>query len=359
MKSALLCAALVLGSAEDEYEQCLAGGCASLPTYPECEYSCDEIPYIGPESGNTRQIWPVCPGGPGACQDCQDTNPSCPAFAAAYNGFGCEDNPAYMIDVCAKSCNTCHLRDLAVRCAGIENEPRALRPGDLNATFQRALSLPGLNAEVLSHDPWILRFPKFLTEDEIAFLLDPKIHGEEWKEASDQGGLDERGRVKQVYSSHRSTGVKWCGLQCHEHPVGKRLRARISELTRVHPHYFESFQFLRYTKGQYYKSHHDSASTDTNSPSGHRIYTFFLYLSDVESGGDTTFPQLDIRVKPERGSAILWPSVYNHDPAETDLRTSHQAEVVEAGTKYSSNIWIHQGPYTLAHYLACSRSPIG
>lgn len=46
---------------------------------------------------------------------------------------------------------------------------------------------------------------------------------------------------------------------------------------------------------------------------GPRILTFFLYLSDVEEGGETVFPSLNISVSPKRGRALLWPSTMDHD----------------------------------------------
>lgn len=363
----MLCVLLLQARAwDDEEGQCAADdpGCAAkgeveaVPEYPACKHSCDERPYIGPDSGNTDTIWPTCPEGPDACSDCQDRNHKCPKFAAAYDGYGCQDNPAFMIDVCAKSCNTCHLRNMTARCEGIFNEPEALQPGDLNATFKRILSLPELRAEVLSEDPWIVRFPKFLSDEEIEYLTNPDAFGHTWEDASDTGGIDEFGRVIPVFSSHRSTGVIWCTKTCHSHPIAHRLRARISEVVRVHPHYFEGFQLLRYKKDQYYKSHHDSGGRREENAGKHRIYTFFVYLNDVEDGGETSFPILGLKVKPARGSAVLWPSVFNHDPWAIDIRTTHAAEVLKSGEKYSMNVWVHLGPYVLAHDIACAASTI-
>jgi hypothetical protein len=51
---------------------------------------------------------------------------------------------------------------------------------------------------------------------------------------------------------------------------------------------------LRYDKRQYYSAHHDFGGTDADLACGPRILTFFLYLSDVEEGGETSFPQLNI-----------------------------------------------------------------
>ena len=36
---------------------------------------------------------------------------------------------------------------------------------------------------------------------------------------------------------------------------------------------------------------------------GPRIMTFMIYLSDVEAGGHTAFPQTNISVKPNRGTS--------------------------------------------------------
>ena len=47
---------------------------------------------------------------------------------------------------------------------------------------------------------------------------------------------------------------------------------------------------------------------------GPRAFTFFLYLSDVEEGGGTKFPYLNVTVKPKRGSAVLWPHGTCHLP---------------------------------------------
>ena len=51
---------------------------------------------------------------------------------------------------------------------------------------------------------------------------------------------------------------------------------------------------------------------------GARIVTFMVYMSDVDLGGRTVFPQAGISVKPEKGSALYW---FNHDAIdENDSR---------------------------------------
>ena len=88
--------------------------------------------------------------------------------------------------------------------------------------------------------------------------------------------------------------------------------------------------------------------------SGPRILTFFLYLSDVEEGGETNFPRLNLSVKPRKGKAVLWPSVLNEDPTKQDTRTDHGSLPVIKGTKYAANSWIHLYDFETSNLWGCT-----
>ena len=75
----------------------------------------------------------------------------------------------------------------------------------------------------------------------------------------------------------------------------------------------------------------------TQALCGPRVFTFFLYLSDVEEGGGTSFPRLNLTVHPKRGSAVWWPHGYNDNPWRKDDRTHHEAMPVIKGTKCAAN----------------------
>jgi prolyl 4-hydroxylase len=97
--------------------------------------------------------------------------------------------------------------------------------------------------------------------------------------------------------------------------------------------------------------HHDeSGDVHKNlfDPSGPRIMTFFLYLNDVEEGGETRFTDLMgddskiyLDVAPKKGRALLWPSMLNEDLLAYDIRTYHAATEVKKGLKYGANAWLH------------------
>ena len=97
-------------------------------------------------------------------------------------------------------------------------------------------------------------------------------------------------------------------------------------------------------------SHHEF-----EMPSGPRVLTFFMYLSDVEEGGETHFPLLNISVKPRKGWALLWPSVVNDYPdSKIDHRTRHAALPVKKGTKFAANSWIHLREYKTPNIWGCT-----
>lgn len=85
---------------------------------------------------------------------------------------------------------------------------------------------------------------------------------------------------------------------------------------------------LRYEPGQYYRTHHDYIGEHENLPCGTRSATFFLYLNDVEAGGETYFPALNMSVYPKAGRAALW---YNTvaETGKKDPRTEHEARAVQ------------------------------
>ena len=68
------------------------------------------------------------------------------------------------------------------------------------------------------------------------------------------------------------------------------------------------------------------------------MLTFMVYLTSVEAGGRTVFPQAEISVKPEMGAALYWfnnGAQYNYDS-----RIYHLGCPVLYGNKWITNKWI-------------------
>jgi prolyl 4-hydroxylase len=106
-------------------------------------------------------------------------------------------------------------------------------------------------------------------------------------------------------------------------------------------------------RDQYYSTHHDLIHHHINRQQGFRIFTLYFYLSNVEEGGGTHFPQMNITVTPKKGRAVLWPSVHDHDPNLKDERTEHGALPVIKGVKYGANAWIHQRDFKGPNLVGC------
>ena len=144
---------------------------------------------------------------------------------------------------------------------------------------------------------------------------------------------------------------------------------RVSRYVGVPATHMESMQVLRYQNGQKYDEHMDAAELDSPSGKvlasngGQRIATVLLYLSDVEEGGETTFPDgewidgADVRgqapskcasygpfAKPAMGLGLLF---YSLDPyGNLDYTANHAGCPVIRGEKWTATLWIHQGPYS-------------
>ncbi|KAK8375319.1 hypothetical protein O3P69_008296 [Scylla paramamosain] len=68
--------------------------------------------------------------------------------------------------------------------------------------------------------------------------------------------------------------------------------------------------------------------------------TFLFYMTDVEAGGATVFPQINLSLWPKKGAAAFWHNL--HPSGEGDELTRHAACPVLVGTKWVSNKWIHE-----------------
>jgi len=87
----------------------------------------------------------------------------------------------------------------------------------------------------------------------------------------------------------------------------------------------ENYHVLKYQDGQEYKAHADGG-TDLG-----RAISAILYLNDDYEGGEIEFPNFNVKIKPQRGMLILFPSTYPY---------VHIAHPVTQGTKYAIVTWI-------------------
>jgi predicted 2-oxoglutarate/Fe(II)-dependent dioxygenase YbiX len=93
--------------------------------------------------------------------------------------------------------------------------------------------------------------------------------------------------------------------------------------------FHEPYQALKYRKGEGYKDHYDGG-TDIG-----RAISAVVYLNEEYQGGHIEFPNFNVKLKPEKGMLILFPSNYAY---------RHIAHEIEEGVKYSLVTWVHDRP---------------
>lgn len=194
----------------------------------------------------------------------------------------------------------------------------------------------------------------FITDEEADALI-AAGHKKGYARSSDVGVENPDGTHDDEVSDGRTSTNSWCDDElCDKDPVIGPVVERVAHTTGTVVNNSEHLQLLQYEPGQYYNQHHDYIEYQQGMPCGVRMFTLFLYLNDVEEGGGTRFPLLDITVQPKKGSALLWPSVKDEDPEEKDARTDHEALPVIKGIKYGANAWIHSRNYRKAEETDCT-----
>lgn len=358
------------------------------PPRPGCKDSkkeCEGWGASGECENNPSYMKEACPDSCGICDGtnkpkvrskCEDQNVNCNTWAFIGE---CESNPAFMKAHCPLTCRLCQSEkcndkypdcaerargpaasnfsdttgcytdpDLREKCAwtclacSVKKEPRCKRdrsigpagsPGSVNRMFEQIAKEP--TATVWSSDPWVITLDNFLSERETQVLL----------EAGSKGGTGwARSQAGDGVQEARTSSTSWCRGPCLDNKDVQAVQQRVERITGVPIVNAEFMQLLEYKKGQFYKVHHDQNSP-RSSAWGPRMYTFFLYLAEGYTGGETHFPRLNVTIPAKRGSALIWPSVLDGDPNERDDRTDHEALPVISGIKYAANYWIHMYPF--------------
>jgi TPR repeat protein len=123
----------------------------------------------------------------------------------------------------------------------------------------------------------------------------------------------------------------------------------VAGLAGVHMANAEPLTILRYGPGQEYKAHMDylvgpATGEQMQRTGGQRLVTAFVYLNDVEEGGETDFPELGARVSPVGGRAVKF---FNLTPGrEPNPRTRHAGCPVLKGEKWLATYWFRERAFT-------------
>ncbi|CAE6157090.1 unnamed protein product [Arabidopsis arenosa] len=185
--------------------------------------------------------------------------------------------------------------------------------------------------EVITKEPRAFVYHNFLTNEECEHLISlakPSMARSKVRNAIT--GLGEES------SSRTSSGTF---LRRGHDKIVKEIEKRISEFTFIPEENGEALQVIHYEVGQKFEPHFDGLQ---------RIATVLMYLSDVDKGGETVFPEAKgikskkgVSVRPRKGDALLFWSMRpdgSQDP-------SSGSPVIE-GTKWASTKWFRFHKFT-------------
>ncbi|XP_021097277.1 prolyl 4-hydroxylase subunit alpha-2 isoform X4 [Heterocephalus glaber] len=144
-------------------------------------------------------------------------------------------------------------------------------------------------------------------------------------------------------ASYRVSKSSW--LEEDDDPVVARVNRRMQYITGLTVQTAELLQVANYGMGGQYEPHFDFSRNHERDAfkrlgTGNRVATFLNYMSDVEAGGATVFPDLGAALWPKKGTAVFWYNLLRS--GEGDYRTRHAACPVLVGCKWVSNKWFHE-----------------
>eukprot|EP00051_Salpingoeca_urceolata_P025533 m.460219 g.460219 ORF g.460219 m.460219 type:complete len:244 (+) comp20342_c8_seq3:144-875(+) len=215
-----------------------------------------------------------------------------------------------------------------------------------------------LDAEMVSWDPLVYKVARVLNSSECEHII-----------------ALARSRIQPATVGHafgnqvpshqaRTNQFTWVP---HEHDkVTTQIADRISRVIAEPPAHAENIQVLHYSPGEYYDVHFDAFEfDDATHPhtaaiwnnGRNRVWTVLVYLNNVTAGGETQFPELNVKVRPVAGTAVVFRNTLVEDPDTLDERTAHQALPTTTGEKWAFNLWYRARPHRRGTKARLAKQP--
>ena len=208
-----------------------------------------------------------------------------------------------------------------------------LRRAFVDSFHQINMDYPGLKK--IHSDPDIYEIRNFLTDDECDRMISkirPNLENKSiYIERKNSFAENKGNNYKSVRVPSREiptlvnklTTMADCGIEnvgyshCIHYEEGKA--------QRILPH----VDHMQYTENRLFKT---SGEEKTVCYEHHCTAIVFCYLNDVEDGGDTYFNNIDLHVKPTRGTALI------HFPSDLDGRPDHRT--MHEGSPAKDEKWL-------------------
>ena len=243
----------------------------------------------------------------------------------------CNENNKEMIDDLEEFIDNCVQKNLSI-------EKHISEETDEHDTID-------LNKTVYCEDPLVFTIDNYLTDEECDHFINISKDKMQRAVVSDN---------KTGYVSKGRTGSNhWVTHNQDEitSQVGERIAKEVG-----HPLInSEKYQVIHYNKTQEYRRHYDSWEHDYSEKSlrcmkygGARLLTALCYLNDVEEGGGTSFPKLDIVVKAKKGRIVCFENTYKNSHVKHEL-AEHAGMPIINGEKYAFNLWFRECPRSVLY----------
>ena len=158
----------------------------------------------------------------------------------------------------------------------------------------------------------------------------------------------EGSRVDDVRSSSGAHFNKDMKYSLEFDMIRRKIEYAISEFTKLPIENQEGFQILHYEVDEEYKAHHDYFVKNTEywkgqvQNGGQRMFSFLLYLNEVEEGGETEYPQVNKMIAPSPGKACMHQNIVD---GKEYFKSEHAALPVKKGEKWALVTWIREGEF--------------
>jgi len=198
---------------------------------------------------------------------------------------------------------------------------------------------------ILCDNPLIFAIDNYLSADECKHFIE--LSSDKLKRAvvsgSKKGDISNGRTGQNHWIEHNLTEIT--------STVGKRIEECVEQPLKN----AEKYQVIYYNKNQEYRRHYDSWEHDYSEKTlrcirygGARLYTALCYLNDVEEGGGTNFPKLDITVKAKKGRLLVFQNTYN-GTHNRHIQSEHAGMPVIKGEKWAFNLWFRECPRTMLY----------
>jgi len=131
--------------------------------------------------------------------------------------------------------------------------------------------------------------------------------------------------------------------------LNDRLKQIVAGITGLPVENQEASHFVRYGIGGKYDTHHDYFTPAMENYAehfkrgGNRVFTAILYLNDSFQGGETNFPELNLKITPVAGKLFVWRNML--PDGSLYEQSKHAGLPVTEGTKYIIVIWVRENKF--------------